>query len=546
MTSPRHRRALVACAALLALACTPTPGSSGGSSDPADRGLDGSPSRADVDPEMTPDAAADAAPDAGPADRAARFGVPAFNPGSGHIGGTIWHVAEGGDDGADGSEAAPWATVAHALEQARPGDAIALHGGTYREQIVVTGGGEPGAYLTLMAHGDGPVVVDADGLDLDAGPGRWVRGAVHVHEAAYVRLSGLRVRHSADNGIAVTLSHHVVVEDCATHDTWSSGIGVWSSDAVTVRRNRVELACNDGNHECLTVAGSSDGVAVVDNAVVDGGPGSRGGEGIDIKGGGTVRTTADGLPEGPRNVFVVGNRLADVNRGCLYADAWDADVGPIVFRGNVAVDCDGSSMAAAGESGGRLHDVVFADNVLVRSADRSADYGGTGVTFAYNWGSATADLRAITAVNNTFVDMRWACGVIDADRPRDVDPQALVFANNLCLNRAGPIFVSDGDENRRLPLDALPGVHHNLLWFIDPDYEAAGYYTDPGFMGADALHVDPRLVGPDGPRSIDSLRLSADSPAIGAGAPTALDPAVDFDGDPRDAARPSIGAFEAE
>src|SRR5690606_21846407 len=40
----------------------------------------------------------------------------------------VRHVAPGGDHGADGSEGAPWATIAHAVASATPGTKIVVHG----------------------------------------------------------------------------------------------------------------------------------------------------------------------------------------------------------------------------------------------------------------------------------------------------------------------------------------------------------------------------------------------------------------------------------
>ncbi|WP_240982139.1 right-handed parallel beta-helix repeat-containing protein [Streptomyces sp. S3(2020)] len=45
---------------------------------------------------------------------------------------TDYYVAPGGDDGAAGTQAAPWATIAHAQAVAQPGDTVYFRGGTYR------------------------------------------------------------------------------------------------------------------------------------------------------------------------------------------------------------------------------------------------------------------------------------------------------------------------------------------------------------------------------------------------------------------------------
>lgn len=43
-----------------------------------------------------------------------------------------YYVAPGGNDSAAGTQAAPWATIAHAQAVAQPGDTVYFRGGTYR------------------------------------------------------------------------------------------------------------------------------------------------------------------------------------------------------------------------------------------------------------------------------------------------------------------------------------------------------------------------------------------------------------------------------
>lgn len=474
--------------------------------------------------------------------------VPEFNPGADTVTDKTWHVATDGDDSAnDGTESQPWATVARALQAVAPGDAIALHEGVYHERIAVTTSGEAGKYIAIMAWNGASVTIDGTGIDLDEGNiGNWVRGLVHVADAGYVRLTGLAVHNAQGNAIAVTTGHHVVVEDCVTYDSESSGIGVWSSHDVTVRRNLVELACNNGGQECLTVAGTSNNIAVVDNEVANGGPGDNGGEGIDIKGGGDIDVAPSGLPQGPSNVYVVSNSVHDINRGCLYADAWDADVGPVLFAGNEVYDCDGAAMAAAGESGGRLHDVLFANNVVYRSSDKGDSFGSTGMAFGYNWGSEVGTLENIAAVNNTFHNMPWACARIDYDGTFPGGTSELHFSNNLCSLAGGPILSTDQNDNQDLPIESFD-VSHNLLWFGDPNYSAAAYYTAPIFYGPDAILGDPEFAGDlsDDVWTASHFRLGVGSPAIGAGKDSSYVPDTDFAGDPRNHDAVTVGAFAA-
>lgn len=79
--------------------------------------------------------------------------------------GTDYYISTGGHDGNDGTSlASPFATLQKAINQAVAGDTIHVRGGTYREEVMAsTGGGAPGAYLTITAHeNEVPVFMGSD------------------------------------------------------------------------------------------------------------------------------------------------------------------------------------------------------------------------------------------------------------------------------------------------------------------------------------------------------------------------------------------------
>ncbi len=75
-------------------------------------------------------------------------------------GGNSYYVAQGGDDGAPGTLAQPWASVAHAVAQLRPGDTLFLRGGTYFERdLRLDLRGDASAPITIRNHpGEVPVI----------------------------------------------------------------------------------------------------------------------------------------------------------------------------------------------------------------------------------------------------------------------------------------------------------------------------------------------------------------------------------------------------
>ncbi len=101
-----------------------------------------------------------------------------------------WTLAPWGDDGADGSVAAPLATLSEALQRAGDGDVIRLTGGTYSvpgqaltaDLILI---GDAGEEVILMAEHDGLIITDAavrlSRLTLTGGDGSGV--AIQASEA---------------------------------------------------------------------------------------------------------------------------------------------------------------------------------------------------------------------------------------------------------------------------------------------------------------------------------------------------------------------------
>lgn len=92
-------------------------------------------------------------------------------------------VAANGNDNNIGAMRSPWATLAHAMRKAQPGDTIFVRGGTYTEgeiwiQREYGMGGKNGKYVTISAYlGEKPIFTDGN------------RGM--IVDASYVRVIGL-------------------------------------------------------------------------------------------------------------------------------------------------------------------------------------------------------------------------------------------------------------------------------------------------------------------------------------------------------------------
>jgi len=196
--------------------------------------------------------------------------------------GDIYYVAPGGSDANPGTEGQPWLTIQHAAETVVSGDTVYIKAGTYREHIELQNSGSPGHYIVYTAYPGDVVTIDGGGFDLPD----WESGLFTVEEVSYIRISGLRIINAGPNdnnaGIYVDNTHHIIIENNTTYNTTSSGIGVWNSHNILIDGNEVELACNDGEQECITVA-VTDTFEITNNHIHHGGPGTNGGEGIYIE-----------------------------------------------------------------------------------------------------------------------------------------------------------------------------------------------------------------------------------------------------------------------
>ncbi len=415
-----------------------------------------------------------------------------------------YYVATDGDNGNSGDQDHPWRDIQHAADTMVAGDTVYVKAGVYQERVVPQSSGSAGNYIIYAAFPGDTVTIDGDGVSL---PPEW-GGLFEVSGRSYVKVSGLRLENAGpdDNHAALLVedSSHVILENNTTYNTASSGIGVWSSDHVTIDGNEVELACNDGEQECITISGT-DVFEVRNNHVHHGGPGTLGGEGIDVK-------------DGSSNGRVFNNRVDGLQRLGIYVDAWESHTFNIEIYQNAVTGCAEGGFAVASEAGGLLEEVRIYNNVAYGN-------GLVGLTVA-GWGEPVPShpITGVTVVNNTFYDNgggAWGGG-ISVENP---DAEDLVLRNNIVSrNSSFQIVVDSG-----VP---MPAVDHNLIdGFRDYDGE---------IRGSDYQEGDPRFIDP----LAGDLHLLPDSPAIDSGSPVAA-PDDDFDGAPRpQGAGFDIGAFE--
>ncbi len=149
-----------------------------------------------------------------------------------------WLVAPGGNDGAGGTLQAPFASLAHALSVAGPGDTITLRGGTYAGGVTVR---QPD--ITIRSYPGETAVISApiDDSDLDnvirfyinAAGGR-LQGLDIVGGYYY----GIKTESNWDWGEAtIEAAGRITIEDCRIHDTGRDCVKITPGcDDVVIRR----------------------------------------------------------------------------------------------------------------------------------------------------------------------------------------------------------------------------------------------------------------------------------------------------------------------
>ncbi|HSI72074.1 MAG TPA: right-handed parallel beta-helix repeat-containing protein [Fimbriimonas sp.] len=361
-------------------------------------------------------------------------------------------VSTTGSDANGGTADRPFRTIQKGIDALGVGDRLTIKGGTYNEYLVLK---NSGLYFdrSIVIEGDSGsrVIIDPVGVSKPAG----VRGAIDTNGADHLVIKNLKVRNSPDCGIAVRGSWDVRLEDCTTTNSSFSGVFIDKAHKVDASKVDVEKACMLGGEESVSIKRSTD-VTFRDSLVHD-----TNHEGIDVK-------------EGSKHVRVLRNRVWNVERQGLYADAWESETFDIRFDANIVYNCM-VGLVACSETGGLLRDVWFTNNVVY-------DCRGPGMMLA-KWGdqSKSHPIRNVYYLNNTVVNcgnggkMRdWGGGMLlENDQAENV----VVMNNILSSNPQGQL--------RKNHLKLVPKkltIANNLIDGPSERFGAANIYGQPSFL----------------------------------------------------------------
>jgi len=374
------------------------------------------------------------------------------------------------------SGGADFTTIQAAVDAVQAGDTITIKAGTYHERVFIETSGTKSNPVVIQNYHTDKVIIDGTGINWN---GTW-GGLFEISYSGYISISGIEIEHSTHAGIFLDNAHHITIKNTKTNDTFSSGIGVWESDYVLVSKNEVKLACNDGGEECISIV-TSHHVEVIENEVHHTGPGTNGGEGIDVK-------------QGSHDVTVKYNHVHHIrnpDRPALYADASDLYTHHILFESNRVHDIAGNGVSVASELGGLLAYVTFVNNIIYNNRDGGMIIGG--------WTSEgevvpSNPVKHINIINNTFYNTGGDGIYVDNLYAKDIK-----IYNNIIQSknkRESPISLRNGVDISEVD------IRKNM---VDSELYSYGQSSD---IVADPLFVD----GAHG-----DFHLQVKSPAINAG-----------------------------
>jgi hypothetical protein len=458
-------------------------------------------------------------------------------------------VAPSGDDGAAGTELAPFATLQHALDVAIPGTTIFVRTGVYAELVSFPSSGEPGAPITLRAYcGEAPVldgsglggdqsepalvsIVDQShvvvlGLELRGLQGQngnfpagiWVRGAIRdvllqENEVHDITAEG-GGQDAGAHGIAIYGTTKVPSEDVRVVGNTLHSLVLGPSEALVVNGNVRNFEVTDNTvHDVNNIAFDfigfeSDVCPSCSQADVDTDDVNRARHGL-VRGNTAHHMTT------AQNPAYGGEKAA----ACFYVDGGAS----ITLEQNLAHHCDLGVELASEHYQRATRDIVVRSNFFYANDVTGIALGGYDPGNGPGGGSAEDNL----IVGNTFVDCSrsgWADTAILLQN-RNIQN---TIVNNVIVATDGHSTVADGGSaNTGNVFD------YNVYW---------NGALDGVNGGSHSIEADPQLVD----AANGDLHLTATSPGVGAG--SLLDPAVigalDFDGEPRVQGALDIGADE--
>ena len=340
-----------------------------------------------------------------------------------------FYVSPTGNDSDSGSEGSPWRTIQKAADNVKPGDHVYIREGVYKERVSLSSSGSEGEYITFENYPGENVVID--GADKTWG---YDWGCLfNLNGQKYIKVIGLKVINSVWAGIGYEADsegcQNIIIQNCSTYNTKSSGIAFFSGSNIVIDNNSVELACTrtDGSQENISVCGVSD-FDVKNNHVfncynnITGG----GGEGISIK-------------DGCFNGKIYNNTINNISKVAIYIDAYSEHQHDIEVYSNIIHDA-GDGISLGSERGGSLENIYIHHNEVF-------DCTNWGYIIS-DWGKDVAHpMKNIIFSNNTAKNL--GDGGVYLNNP---DAENVVIKENVFITGSAytPIYLNGGNLSETL------------------------------------------------------------------------------------------------
>ena len=285
------------------------------------------------------------------------------------------HVAPQGNDSAEGSAAAPWRTIRHACDQAKPGDTIVVAPGIYAEKVIIERSGTVGQPIVLK--GQPGAIISGKGV---SGP-----NMILIEDQSHVQVIGFEIRDNLEvkdgSGIRVEgKGSHIELRNNRIHNIRgrdAMGITIYGTNAkealehIVIDGNEV-FECDPARSEALTLNGNVSNFKVTNNIVRD-----MNNIGIDFIGG--EAWTSGDASKVARNGLCKGNKVLRCRSayGGGYAAGIYVDGGrDIVIEDNLITQCDLGIEIGAENKGTVTSGIVVRNNKIFLNDKAGLVFGG--------------------------------------------------------------------------------------------------------------------------------------------------------------------------
>jgi hypothetical protein len=409
-----------------------------------------------------------------------------------------YYVSTNGNDNNSGSKQSPFRTIQKSANVVEEGDTVFVLGGTYNEIVRFTKSGKETKPIVFIGEAN-KTIIDANNINDK------YNGIFQIEGISWIEIHNFFLKNSSDQGFYIDQSSDITLKNNKTLNTYSSGIGCWGCKSILIDSNEVELACNGGPQECISIA-DCENFLVKYNKVHNGINGPLGGEGIDAK-------------DGSQNGIIHNNTVFNLARLGIYVDAWDKYTSNIQVYNNIIYNCP-DGIVLASEMGGILENIWVFNNLTFKNKF-------VGINISSNGDDPNVKIKPIKniyVINNTscYNGETWGGGIAIGNP----DADNIFIRNNLCSFNHSFQISYEGRSSKGLFFE------NNLVYpFMNYPEETRGEQ----YVESDPLFFND---------SVDDYRLSEDSPAIDKGSSNQA-PRFDFLGNRRPMGKAiDIGAFE--